>query len=249
MPSSRLELWGTSQLRLTAFFAPSATLEQPDAWWLQVTGEPPDKTIKDSKQATVDVQGGFADGLLTLKTQPTRIDWLYTPATPPDALPDPTAVIGPMPAGSAKFSEPIAKWFSLPDCPELIRLAFGAVLLIPAESRVSGYEALGSFLPSVKIDAKNSSDFQYQINRPRQSSVLSGLTVNRLSKWGVAGLQSFVASPAGLTFGNIQHFSRLELDINTSHENVKVFSKEAVPQLFKELVQLGAEIAEKGDVA
>ena len=64
-------------------------------------------------------------------------------------------------------------------------------------ARELGYRELGRFLPAVRLD-EDSSDFSYQINRPRRSTVIPELSVNRLSKWSVGKFQAFVASETGI---------------------------------------------------
>ena len=48
--------------------------------------------------------------------------------------------------------------------------------------------------------------------------------------------------------GTPQLACRLELDINTSAENTNLIPLEHIRQLFEELVNLGYEIADKGDI-
>src|SRR5208282_50763 len=72
--------------------------------------------------------------------------------------------------------------------PPAIRLAYGAILLQPVDNRETGYLRLGELASAVKIDPK-SEDFFYQINRPRESTTLKNMRLNRLSKWSVALFQ------------------------------------------------------------
>jgi hypothetical protein len=238
--------WGVNQIRLTAFPEPSSTVNGAD-WWQQLTGESPDTTVASPKVASHQTQGSFQDGTLALQIQPLRIDWLHA-ATAPEGIADFSGTLGPFVTVLPTFLELMVKWLSRPDCPSFLRIALGTVLLMPVDSREAGYERLGAYLPFVKLDTK-SSDFSYQINRPRQSNSFPPLLLNRLSKWSVGALQALIASPSGIAIAGRQHHCRLELDINTSAENTKAFSQDSVVKLFHELGELAAEIADKGDIA
>ena len=239
--------WGVNQIRLTAFPEPSATVNGAD-WWQQLTGESPDTTVASPKIASHQTQGTFQDGTLALQIQPLRIDWLHA-ATAPEGMADFSGTLGPFVTVLPTFLELMFKWLSRPDCPSLLRIAFGTVLLMPVDTREAGYERLGAYLPFVKLDATHSSDFLYQINRPRSSNVFQPLLLNRLSKWSVGALQALIASPAGIAIAGRQYHCRLELDINTSAENTKTFPQDALVKLFDELGALAAEISDKGDIA
>jgi len=147
----------------------------------------------------------------------------------------------------------VSQWFSLPSCPPLRRFAFGAVLFQFVEDREDGYRQISAYLPAVKLDAKGSSDFSYQINRPRDSrSGVPGLQVNRLCRWSVAQLMhaQVSLSDAGVQKTELgSHFAcRLEMDINTSAEFRGELSPEQSKIVFGELLELGAEIAQQGDI-
>src|SRR3989442_940922 len=110
--------WATNQLRLTAFPAPTAIVQTPD-WWAQVTGETPDRTAHNVKQAVFDVIGAFAGGTLALRIQPLRIDWLYTPPMP-DGLPAFPETLGPLQTASDHFVPIVDRWFAQADCAEFV---------------------------------------------------------------------------------------------------------------------------------
>lgn len=157
------------------------------------------------------------------------------------------------------FYDLILRWMKLASCPGVNRLAVGAILLQPVENRQAGYRKLGAYLHSLKLDSE-SSDFLYQINRPRES--LTGITdlrINRLCKWSVALLGevsvslSFLPKDLKPVKGSIEgqgHYAcRLELDVNTSQEHEQEFSRDRLHVIFNELVDQAQEISEKGDVA
>ena len=122
--------------------------------------------------------------------------------------------------------------------------------------RKAGYELIGQYLPSVKLDPENSTDFSFQINRPRPStSGISKLQINRLSRWSVARLSGMVVQvtsgePTARVFESTEglHACRVELDINTAPSSDGAFPKENLATLVKELLGLGVEIAMSGDI-
>jgi hypothetical protein len=237
--------WAVNQLRLTAFPTPSAVIRTPE-WWPQVTGQPADQTAHNAKQGVFEAAGAFADGVLTLRVQPLRIDWLYTPPMP-EGLPAFREVLGPWATAVDQFTPAVERWLALEDCPDLVRLAVGSVLLDPVESREVGYRQLGRFLPAIQLD-ENSSDFSYQINRPRSSAIIGDLKVNRVSKWSVGKFQAFVASDTGITFADKSFACRLETDVNSDPEYGRLLPKAELPTVFREFIGLTSELAERGDI-
>jgi hypothetical protein len=233
--------WSVNQLRFTGFVTPTVKVEASE-WWEKLTGDTPENAISSPKAATREVRGMFQGGSLTLRVSPLRFDWLFSP----EDLINPTATIGLWPAASGLFVELMAKWIASPDCPPLLRLAFGAVLLSPVESREDGYEKLDDFLPAVELDSK-SSDFSYQINRPRQSKI-TGLKVNRLTKWSVSAVQPLLAAASGVMVGPAEHALRVELDINTAADNLDEIPKATLVDQLHELAALGDEIVHAGDI-
>jgi hypothetical protein len=100
------------------------------------------------------------------------------------------------------------------------------------------------------IDPIGSSDLFYQINRPRDSrGKIPDLIINRLSKWSILALQiAAIDSRGSMVKGNKRLSCRLELDISTSGEYCGTIDRKAIAPVFKELVELGKEISEKGDI-
>ncbi len=241
--------WQSETLRLTAFPVGGSPELTPDAWWSGVVGDTPEKQTIEPKKGMLLEEGSHQDGKLTLKVDPIRIDWLFGSL---DArmseleLPS----VGRFSETCDMFVELMGHWFSMETCPSLRRLAFGAVLLNPVESREEGYRRLDPHLPKVSLDPEGTSDFAYQINRPRESGD-GTIMINRLSKWSVAALRFATIEVSTLPLHGpvVEHFAcRLQLDINTPPDLEVELSCEILPSLFLELVNLGKEIAEKGDL-
>jgi hypothetical protein len=239
--------WGTEGVRLTMF--PLVQVQGADTvlrLWRGITrGGEPDETSSKASVATHVVHGQFNGGRLVVVAQIGRIDIQYTaepspPGVAPATLGSRESVIGDF----LERAQPL-----LGDVPPLQRLAFGAVFLQTAESREAGYRALIGFLPTLKLDAENSTEFLYQINRPRPARDHAEMAINRLMKWSVQGLTVVqLGQPLHLP-GRAPtiHSPRLEVDISTPADYAELPSS-WVSGLLAEMVELAQEMATKGDV-
>lgn len=242
--------WQVEQLRLTAFpveLVPTRGLD----WWESLSHAPAVSRTERPAEGVLVEQGPFSpeagpNVLLTLEVGPMRIDWRLSFGGE-RADPNQPPIIGSFSTVLAPFASLTRTW--LQRAPAIQRLALGAILLAPVENTKAGYARLATFLP-FDLDP-NSSDFLYQINRPRPAQALDGLEINRLSKWSVARMQSLrlAIGPASPTVEAVDVLtaSRLEFDVNTSPKWETALPSEALPALLDELVGLGQEIAAKGD--
>ncbi len=246
-----LPAWEVNLLRLTAFPSPTANISNQD-WWSEIVGETPQTITQSPKTGEYHAEGLLRSGKFRLDIQPNRIDWVLTIA---ESTPLPFSgfqTIGIFPDILETFMSYSQKWFSLKTCPTLQRIAFGAVLFQPTESKEAGYELLAKYLPAITLDPIGSSDFLYSINRPRESKVTKGVYINRLSRWSVLSHIQFKLGifdtqmrpqPVKTSFGCL-----LELDINTKQEFSGEFSLQEAANVLGELIELGKEIASDGDV-
>jgi len=247
--------WQTQNFRLTAFLSPSAQIVEQD-WWKKLTGESPDRKISEPKTGIQQEEGRFkneqVDGQLVLTIQPLRIDWLLVPGL--NNINPVFPVIGVFTQAVDSFLKLMQQW--LETAPSIQRLAFGASLVHPVNGLRDGYNQLSCYLP-FNLD-EDISDFLYQINRPRKVSSLEipDFSINRLSKWSVNQLSvnilptsAFDPSQVAQYITNSNQFAvHLELDISTTAGFSRELSSENLPHLFQELVELGKEIATKGDI-
>jgi len=248
-----IEAWETESLRFTAFPAPASPIEDV-GWWQSLVGQPPEVEVMRPREGGRRAEGAFETGRLILETLPIRIDLHLMPS--PEQIPTTVGFlkIGKFIEMLEPFVQVVNRWLSLDSCPEIRRIAFGAKLLASVDSKASGYRQLAAYLPSVKIDPEHSSDFSYQINRPRDSTTgVANLTVNRLTKWSVAAISEggFVLEPTQITVHEMpqKYFAcRLDLDINTITERQEPLPRETVPSIFAELKGLGQEIVREGDI-
>ena len=244
-----LQAWQASSVRVTAFQSQPITAEQ--TWWADLVGYPPETLVSRPKAGEYLAAGEFEGRLLSLEVRPDRLDWTLAPvvkaeAGEPSTLPLP----GPFPAVLTSFMNLMSRWTPL--APSITRLAFGAVLAQPTEDRAAGYRRVSKYLPTVQIDPINSSDFLYQINRPRPSQTVPGLHINRLTRWSVMFFTRFSLSAerTGIRTVSVplgESSVRLELDVNTAPDYQGAFPADKLQPLLKELVEFASEIAAHGD--
>ena len=211
-----LSSWQVESFRVTCFPSPNSEFETEN-WWQKVVGEQPENTVVRAREGFRQDEGYINGRKVVLGIQPIRIDWLMVPNEEKGET-----TIGTFQDSLDLYLEFMFRWFNLN--PPLRRLAFGTILLLPVDSRKAGYELLGNYLPNVKLDPTNTSDFLYQINRPRNNLLeIPELQINRLTKWSVLkrGLVNFELSPNAqvAVFPSTESLAcRLELDINTQAE-------------------------------
>lgn len=248
-----IEAWETESLRLTAFPVPASPVEDA-GWWQSLIGQPPEVEVMRPREGGRRAEGAFATGRLILETSPIRIGLRLVPSLEEEAKTVGFLAIGKFTEILAPFTEVMNRWLNLDSCPEIQRIAFGAVLLASADSRASGYRQLAAYLPSVDIDPEHSSDFLFQINRARESATgVANLTINRLTKWSVGAMFTggLVLEPTQILYHEMpqQYFAcRLELDINTATGRREPLPRDTVPSILSELIDLGKEIVREGDI-
>lgn len=246
-----IESWQVEQLRVTTFHVNGVGDLDPLQMWKKVIGNAPEQVNTRPKDRIIQAHGPFDGKQLTLVTRPGRIDWnLRELMGLPDESMQDLPTIGTLPAVLDSFGKVADQWLNI--CPDVIRLAFGAHLLKAVADRASASRELSPFLPNVKL-TPDSQDFLYQINRPRAAQSAPNLNINRLTKWSV--MQS-----GTLSIGNLQMSGpivatrrsqlacRLELDINTQAESTVAIGRIQSQRLLQELVELGSEIAARGDI-
>lgn len=253
LPKNISEPLKVEVLRLTAF--PADIIKNPEdyQWWLALTGESPENRTQSPRKAILHEEGPFKNGKLILETQPIRFDLVHTAQTFEEPPSNEIPTLGLFSDILQYFNELTNNLFNLQQFPPLRRIAFGAILVNPVKDRKEGYKKLVGFL-NFPIDADNSSDFFYQINRPRTINLFSQeIPINRLSKWSVAAYEMLTLQLKpelrSLSPSASLHAIRLELDINTSPNLSVDFDKDKLPTIFKQLIDYGIEISEKGDIA
>lgn len=245
--------WQAQSLRVTAFPSPSATISQPK-WWSELLGtEPEVRNLRPARGELVET-GPFDKGTLALQVTPIRIDWVLI--VNQNASLDEISYLGAFPEIGNTFMKLMTEWLALASAPSIQRLAFGAVLNQQVDGREEGYNLLSKYLPDVRLSLE-STDFLYQINRPRKSNVPSMTThsINRLSKWCCVSTQRTLIQSLsdGTTnsslIGNAGYSCSLELDISTVTDFKGELPQQALAQIAREQYELGIETASRGDIA
>ena len=252
--ASGMSNWVVESHRLTLFRFPGTSFDVEGAW-RAIAGREPDELTKKAATGKVSASGVLEGGRLLVQHDPLRVDLVYLAVQAEDEVGSRFPELGPV-GQQTEFFVNLTMNF-LHEAPDALRLAYGLVLGEQATSKVDAYLQLGKRLPTVKLDAENSTDFSYQINRPRSSRVLPDLSVNRLSQWACNQLvhQMFVVQNGARLEAlpsresEVAYRCRLELDLSTSQDRREALPADRVPDLFMELVELAREISEKGDVA
>jgi hypothetical protein len=221
------------QLRLTAFLP--TPVEGTDTWWSRANdGKSPvsEVTQKRGGSSVYQSEGPCGNGNLSLTVQEGRYDWVLNPIIDP-ADSAPIVSIGNFDDAGEVFFRAMQQFLdSAPLCSRI--------------DRPTGYEALSVLLAeSVKLDPQNSSDFVYNINRPRKSSI-SDLALNRLSQWMV-GAHYQISFPV-IGTPPITYTVKLTLDLSSDQNYTAGLSSSMQKTIFEELFHFGREIAEKGDI-
>jgi hypothetical protein len=243
-------------LRITTFISQPLDEAQVRAWWDQANPQPIDDPIVQTGRGITNITGRRGAMALALRAERERVSWLCEPVLQgPDARPAGLASLGPMPDVIAPFQEYARRILGAASCPQSERLAFGAVLLRQTPSREDGYRELQGYLHSLRLDPANCRDLFYQVNRQRPSAVVSGCPVNRLSKWSLAHIHNIQVvieiggrPPTTHQDGDMILAVRVELDINTAREFQGQFLPEQQHKVLAELLDMGLEISEKGDI-
>jgi hypothetical protein len=243
--------WEALLLQMIAFPAQSLPPDFASAW-TEFTGEEPESTIR-KKGVQLEEKGVYHDAMLTITTDLLRTACAASPRVDFQEVPSQLPTLGEFADANGWFGDLITQWLDRRR-PSIKRLAFNATLVRYTDNRDAVYHLLGRYLHAVKVTPA-SSDLLYRINRRRPGEVVpGGLWINRLSTWSSVKFtiqaqgvtQSGEPIPAFTT--SEQNACRLELDINTDQDYSQTLAPDHLPQLFRELVSLGTEIAERGDV-
>jgi len=244
-----LSQWGAEILRLTVFHS-ATKLPNAEEIWSRTVGQEADSSLVKPKtgEHIFIVSAIESQIIMNVQSRQNRLDWMLSA----DAA---------YPIGSASWHAQIAKFGELMSrflaenlIPEITRLAFGAVAVLPVSDATAGYSTLSNYL-RFNIDRNSSSDFLYQINRRRNLNSVTGVGVNRLSKWSVTVTtrNNFALTGNGIVLlqstGDTHSFCSVELDINTIPDaSDGRIPGDLLPQAYSELAHLAEEILMEGDI-
>ena len=250
--------WQVEGVRLTAFPVRLETTAHRD-WWSAITGEPADEETERPRANEWRASGvadipGVGQGALTLRIDPTRIDWLLQPVRSMELGSDfLTANLGPPRPTLEHFVRLMTPWLQMHPAP-IQRLALGSTLTMPVTDRAEGAAILSSML-RFEVDA-NSTDFLYRVNRPEPSIVLeTGASLNRLATWSLIQVETVLlaVTPHASADRIVRpdagpfHACRLELDVNTPADRRDPLPDERLLEIAAELAEASSSFAERGD--
>ena len=253
--SQELDSWQALRVRSTTFLPADEDIDEASLWGSVVGGSPEEEQRRPGEGLLQQV-GTLSGLVVVLRIVHPRIDWFIQPRSQARRAPSDVSDWELMPFEDAvqTIAELSSTWFS--DVNRVNRIAFGANLVRPADDLPQACSALMTQLCGVNIDIEGSLDFLYQVNRPRQSSILGELTINRLSKWAImVEATSNLLLPGNIGSGEMlfrqgtrRYASSLELDINTSADRTLGSSSSDLSRIFEELTTLGKQISLEGDV-
>lgn len=241
--------WNIHHLRLTAFLMSPLDVSNI-SWWKDTIGiEPTSLKITSMTLPVREEEGLLGDLVLLLKIELTRVDWILSSSNKQGMEEFPH--LGDTDQAFEAFLGVTNKWFENEQLPKIKRLAFGSRFQRKVDARINGYDELDNYLHFSDLDTKNSSDFLYQINRPRPSKIINKISINRLSKWHVVNAKLLAIDISGTQQGSVAadiYATTLDLDLSSDAENDSELPKNKLKKLFKELISLAKEIGEKGDI-
>lgn len=241
--------WSAENLRLSLFC--DKPYKVTDADWTTITGQEEAET-RQSVPARRTLSGAFQNGQLTLVASGTRLDCILTPK-PAEDFPDGIPTIAEWTMACQSFVEATRPWLrSIPV--NVLRIAFGSVLLARCSDRREAYATLLNLLQSLHGDPSRMRDLIYRINWPVDSKVEQNVTLNRLTSWSVVqALLRHIQLDSSGAFSRVEDFPesylvRLEIDINTPAERLAFFDPDKLIPIYGELVALALENAQRGEL-
>lgn len=174
-------------------------------------------TNRPAQQLVIE-EGPLGEGRLIVTSQPGRID-ITLSAMPVDPFTPPSL------GAFEEVAQSFERRLSSLKMPTAARLAFGATLNIyPGNLETSG-ALFRRLVPEVQIDSAVS-DLIFQINRPKKYAKISGLIMNRLTKWSQLAFQTVQYQNNMAVNPVSKPVLQLELDLN-SHPESKLPSSSA----------------------
>jgi hypothetical protein len=251
--------WRALNLRLSIFL--QADHEIQDADWTFLTGlERPENTF--GQRGVKQVWGPAVGATLRVSSQPTRIDVLLLPLSPPVSTRiEDILYVGEFFSKLEEFRGATAKWLENVSL-DITRIAFGAVLFNPCESLEATYPTIRRMLKSVQIDSDRAKDVAFSVNwltpRPNFESMLFGriTKISAVTFQGqmLGGVGPFATANHGFTVGLTPasfppaHGVHLEIDHSTAADRSSPLAPGDILSIYKDLIDLAIENVRVGEV-
>jgi hypothetical protein len=240
--------WSAEQLRLSLFSSAPVSVSEAD--WQRLTGQ---ETSENRKifPGGVAYSGNINASHFQVTGSVSRIDVVCTALLPTEANDHPKLpVIGDWQKALDGFVSVTTEWLQTRTDP-LIRVAFGASLLLPTESHLETLRELKGLLTSVDI-SEGMREPSFRVNWPRNSSIVPGMPINRITNWLTVQLilqlvQVQSSSLSTQAPHQVLHAVKLELDHSTDERRTVAFERGEVIPIYQELLDLASENALKGE--
>ncbi|MBU9309858.1 hypothetical protein [Burkholderia multivorans] len=235
--------WEVQLLR--ASFISQQPVGKAEDWWQTAVGVAPEQVTSKPNVLEHSETGAFGPGRLDMRIAFNRADWIYSAV---DAGSPKVPVLG----GAADFlsalRNPVKTWLEAKgrEVP-WVRVAFGAVLLMPVETIKDGNAAIGDYLPIFNAKESDVKDLFLQVNYPRDSKNLEDNVINRLIKLSTLSLQLINITPAG-PVPSVSDFiyCRAELDFSTPVEHTSRIPVDKIVGIFDELSDSAEAMMKEG---
>ncbi|WP_350404316.1 hypothetical protein ABCR88_07650 [Pseudomonas sp. W17] len=196
--------WTTETIRFTLLGVP----EGVKVSWQSIVGEEPESVTNRPAQRLSIQEGPFQGGRLVITSHPGRVD-ISLAAVPTNPESHPT--LGYFAEVSGIFEERL----SLIKFPTVARLAMGVTLNVFPESLEKSNLMFRELVPGLDF-GNDASDLMVQVNRVKKFPKISGMVMNRLSKWSQLLSQTVQYQNHEALATKHNHLIQLELDLNTS---------------------------------
>lgn len=237
----RTKNWSTGLLRFTAFTT-EAIVEQPENLFLGFFGIVHEIETRNKTAFTCEFARITESSHLRVVIAGQKIDFI--------AQGMPTAGQEP---GLPNLSDEIDFIKSAKDFLKIVsvkRLAFGGQYFLLTQSREDAYSEMSKLMHYVDLDSSNSSEFAYQINRPRKLTFEGkNISINRLSNWATVRLESHSISSGAQEIIKESNAVAITTDINTDASlDMSLFDFTIKEKIIDTLFEYTNELLTKGDI-
>jgi hypothetical protein len=249
--------WQAQNFRLSIFLGTTHQVEESD-WVVISGGKKPENTIGQNN--IKHIWGAALGGALRISSQPARIDIILIPSTPavPTRLDD-LLYVGEFFSHIEVFRQATKKWLDNISF-DILRIAFGSMIISPHKSMEATYTTVRRMLKSVRLDSGNAKDVSFSINWLTRSEKSNETLLNRVTKFSSVAFQSqLTVGVPGFPMANLPgalrseslpavYAATLEIDHSSDAERSTPLPRERIVAIYEELLNLAIENAKMGEV-
>ena len=143
----------------------------------------------------------------------------------------------------------LAAWLDIEANDPVDRLAFASALTAEMPNEEAAIALVSELLPGLPLGDDAASDLIFQINRRRPLHQRPDITINRVAKWQTTKVMLIRLEGDQLVTPQYSTDAlRLDVDINTVAGGLASVKSSDYFSIVKELITLGEEVAQRGDV-